>query len=138
MLPSPDHSGLGLRGHFLSRPPVDSLSLRPGDSLTIPRTALSVGFIRFVSSTNATQVTGFRLFPSGTHLPLNMPAFRWPHYGQGNYTNENFTNSVQTQVTGLNNGTTTVGFWADANGNNFGFYKQGNGNFVQVVNPNTG
>jgi hypothetical protein len=35
---------------------MGSLSLRPGDSLTVPRTALSVGFIRFVSSTNATQV----------------------------------------------------------------------------------
>jgi hypothetical protein len=42
---------------------MGSLSLRPGDSLTAPRTALSVGFIRFVSSTNATQATGFRLFP---------------------------------------------------------------------------
>src|SRR5438105_14373258 len=42
---------------------MGSLSLRPGDSLTVPRTALSVGFIRFVSSTNATQATGLRLFP---------------------------------------------------------------------------
>ena len=42
---------------------MGSLSLRPGDSLTVPRTALSAGFIRFVSSTNATQATGFRLFP---------------------------------------------------------------------------
>jgi len=50
-------------GVILSRPPMGSLSLRPGDSLTVPRTALSVGFIRFVSSTNATQATGFRLFP---------------------------------------------------------------------------
>ena len=37
---------------------MGSLSLRPGDSLTIPRMALSVGFIRFVSSTDATQATG--------------------------------------------------------------------------------
>jgi len=42
---------------------MGSLSLRPGDSLTAPRAALSVGFVRFVSSTNATQATGFRLFP---------------------------------------------------------------------------
>ena len=35
---------------------MGSLSLRPGDSLTAPRAALSVGFIRFVSSANATQV----------------------------------------------------------------------------------
>ena len=54
---------------------MGSLSLRPGDSLTVPRTALSVGFIRFVSSANATQATGFRLLPRWDCLPLNMPAF---------------------------------------------------------------
>ena len=37
---------------------MGSLALRPGDSLTIPRMALSVGFIVFVSSTDATQATG--------------------------------------------------------------------------------
>ena len=34
MLPSPYGRGLGLRGIRLSRPPMRSLSLRPGDSLT--------------------------------------------------------------------------------------------------------
>ena len=43
---------------FLTRPPVGSLVLRPGDSLTILTMALSVGFNRFVSSTAATQATG--------------------------------------------------------------------------------
>jgi hypothetical protein len=57
MLPSPVGRGLGLRNRFLSRPPLGSLALRPGDSLTIPKMALSVGFIRFVSSTDATQAT---------------------------------------------------------------------------------
>jgi len=33
-------------------------ALRPGNSLTIPRMALSIGFTRFVSSTGATQTTG--------------------------------------------------------------------------------
>ena len=41
-----------------SRPPMRSLSLRPDDSLTIPKMALSIGFIRFVSSANAIQATG--------------------------------------------------------------------------------
>ena len=36
MLPSPYGCGLGLRGFSLSGPPMRSLSLRPGDSLTIP------------------------------------------------------------------------------------------------------
>ena len=34
------------------------LSLRPDDSLTIPKMALSIGFIRFISSANAIQATG--------------------------------------------------------------------------------
>jgi len=43
----------------VSRPSMGSLTLRPGNSLTILKMALSVGFIRFVSSTDATQSTGF-------------------------------------------------------------------------------
>jgi len=35
-----------------------SLALRPDDSLTIPKMALSIGYTRFVSSTNAIQATG--------------------------------------------------------------------------------
>jgi hypothetical protein len=35
-------------------------------------------------------------------------------YGQANYTNENFPNSTQTQVTGLNNQGDTSGFWVQA------------------------
>src|ERR1700746_358325 len=56
MLPSLNTRKLGLRTYFLSRPPLGSLVLWPGDSLTILPMALSVGFIRFVSSTDATQV----------------------------------------------------------------------------------
>jgi len=58
---------------------VGSLSLRPGDSLTVPRTALSVGFIRFVSFTNATQATGFRLFPRWDLSPTEHASLRWSH-----------------------------------------------------------
>lgn len=57
------------------------------------------------------------------------------------YTNENFPNSVQTQVTGLNNIGTTVGFWSNSNlgvglDSNFGFTDVG-GTFTNVNNPNT-
>jgi hypothetical protein len=45
-----------------------------------------------------------------------------PNYHQGNYRNENFPHSAQTQVIGINNQGVTAGFWVDANGNNFGFY----------------
>ncbi|HEV2100728.1 MAG TPA: hypothetical protein VGR45_17615 [Stellaceae bacterium] len=63
-----------------------------------------------------------------------------PPYTQANFTNENFTNSVQTQVTGLNNTGTTVGFWAPSNNggdNNFGFVNV-SGTFTNVNNPATG
>jgi len=58
---------------------------------------------------------------------LNQP------YGQGNYVNENFPGSVQTQVTGLNDKGATVGFWSSMNNasqvnDNHGFYSK-NGAF---------
>lgn len=57
------------------------------------------------------------------------------------FTNENFPGSVQTQVTGLNNNGTTVGFWSNTNNgvgldSNFGFVDVGNV-FTNVNNPNT-
>ena len=58
-------------------------------------------------------------------------------YGQGNYTNENFPGSVQTQVTAINNLGDTAGFWVDGNGNNFGFIKW-NGHFTSYKDSNTG
>jgi hypothetical protein len=57
-----------------------------------------------------------------------------PPYGQGNYVNENFGGSQQTQVTGINNKGETVGFWADTPGDNFGFVDRG-GIFTDVVDP---
>ena len=61
---------------------MGSLSLRPGDSLTIPRMALSVGFTRFVSSTSATQATGLlTLTPVGLP-PTEHASLRWTHYGK--------------------------------------------------------
>jgi hypothetical protein len=57
------------------------------------------------------------------------------------FTNENFPGSVQTQVTGLNNIGTTVGFWSNTNNgvgadSNFGFVDVG-GTFTNVNNPGT-
>ncbi len=57
------------------------------------------------------------------------------------FTNENFPGSAQTQVTGLNNIGTTVGFWSDTNNgpgldSNFGFVDIG-GTFTSVNNPGT-
>jgi hypothetical protein len=57
------------------------------------------------------------------------------------FINENFPNSVQTQVTGLNNIGTTVGFWSNSNNgagldSNFGFFDIG-GIFTNVNKPGT-
>jgi hypothetical protein len=38
------------------------MTLRAGDSLTIPKMALSVGFIRFAFSTDTTQAKGLLTF----------------------------------------------------------------------------
>jgi hypothetical protein len=52
----------------------------------------------------------------------------------GSYVNENFPGSAQTQVTGLNNRGVTVGFWADAQGDNFGWVNV-DGSFRQADYP---
>ena len=59
-----------------------------------------------------------------------------PPYGAANFTSQNYPGSAQTQVTGLNNIGTTVGFYADGASNNFGFYQTG-GTFTSVSNPST-
>jgi len=68
MLPSSVGRRLGFRIYFLSRPLLGLLSLWPGDSLTIPKMALSVGFISFVFSANATQAKGLLTF-----TPVGLP-----------------------------------------------------------------
>ena len=74
----------------------------------------------------------------GTVLPNKGYTVTPPAYTS--FTPENFPNSVQTQVVGINSNTppTTVGFFIDANGNNFGFFNQNGAFGPQVMNPNTG
>ena len=57
---------------------MGSLTLRPGNSLTIPRMALSIGSIHFVSSMNAIQATGLlTLAPVGMISPTEHASLRW-------------------------------------------------------------
>lgn len=58
---------------------MGSLALRPGDSLTIPRMALSIGFIRFVSSTDAIQATGLLTLALVGLTPTEHASLRWTH-----------------------------------------------------------
>ncbi len=58
---------------------MGSLSLRPGDSLTIPKMALSIGFKKSVSLLPAIQATGLlTLTPVGL-TPTEHVRLRWTH-----------------------------------------------------------
>jgi hypothetical protein len=58
---------------------VGLLALRPGDSLTIPKMALSVGFLRFVSSTDTTQAKGLLAFTPVGLTPTEHVSLSWTH-----------------------------------------------------------
>ena len=79
-------------------------------------------------------------FGSGAQGHPNKGYLLFPPYGQQRYRNENFPHSVQTQVTGLNDGGVTVGFWSDMNNanqvnDNFGFYSLDGRQFHSVNFP---
>src|SRR5499427_9980138 len=59
-----------------------------------------------------------------------------PPYGQGQYVNENFPGSAQTQVTGIDDKGNTSGCWVTAGGTNHGFVEW-NGVFASYTDPNT-
>jgi hypothetical protein len=77
MLPSPlSGCGLGLRGFAFSGPPVRSLALRPGDSLTIPdRWLCRWASEPWFPSSLPSKLRGVWLLPRRVCLPLNAPAF---------------------------------------------------------------
>jgi hypothetical protein len=94
-------------------------------------------FNQLLGINNEGTIAGY--FGSGAAGHPNQGYTLTPPYGQGNYHNENFLGSVQTQVTGINDNGVTVGFWADANNanlvnNNFGFVDN-KGVFTDVVDP---
>ena len=79
MLPSPYGSGLGLRGLSLSGPPVRSLSLWPGDSLTSLKIALSMGFSYLVSLITAIQAIGPLILTLAGLTPAEHTSLNWTH-----------------------------------------------------------
>lgn len=96
--------------------------------------AKDVTFNQLLGINNSGQIAGY--FGIGSAGHPNQGYTIMPPYSQGSYTYENFPGSVQTQVTGLNNSGVNVGFYADANNNNFGFVDK-NGTFTAVIDPNT-
>jgi hypothetical protein len=86
-------------------------------------------FNQLLGINQAGTIAGY--FGSGAQDHPNQGYLLVPPYGQGEYANDNFPGSVQTQVTGLNDRDVTVGFWSDTNNANqmnanFGFYQVGN------------
>jgi hypothetical protein len=74
MLPSPPIYGIGLRISLVTRLRARSLPLWPGDSLTTPGMALSIGFRSLISRCPAIHATGRWLLPRWVCPPLNTPA----------------------------------------------------------------
>jgi hypothetical protein len=62
-----------------SRPPMGSLTLRPGDLLTLLARALSIGFTSFVSSTDAIQATGVLTSSPVGLTPTEHASLYWTH-----------------------------------------------------------
>jgi hypothetical protein len=60
-----------------SRPPTGSFALRPGDSLTIPRMALSIGFRSSVAFPPAIQATELLTFAPVGLSPTEHASFCW-------------------------------------------------------------
>ena len=58
---------------------MGSLALRPGDLLTLLTRALSIGFIDFVSSTNAIQATGILTSSPVGLAPTEHASLCWTH-----------------------------------------------------------
>jgi hypothetical protein len=90
-------------------------------------------FNQLLGINNSGEIAGY--FGDGNVLPNKGYTTTAPYRS---FTAENFPQSVQTQVVGINNASTpvTVGFYIDGNNNNFGFVNQA-GNFTSVSSPNT-
>ena len=81
-----------------------------------------------------TVIAGY--FGSGMPGHPNKGYLLDPPYAQGNYINENFPGSAQTQVVAVNNIGDTAGFWVTAGGTNHGFVEW-NGVFESFNDPKT-
>lgn len=97
-----------------------------------------VTFNQLLGINNEGQIAGY--FGSGAAGHPNKGYLLTPPYSQGNFNNENFPGSAQTQVTGLNDEGITVGFFSHedasntADDDNVAFWEQ-NGRFHEVRIP---
>lgn len=91
-------------------------------------------FNQFLAINDAGVIAGYFGIGNADH-PNKGYTFGRP-YGVGDFVDENFPGSVQTQVTGINDSGTTVGFYADAAGDNFGWVRRGQ-TWTVVIDPHT-
>jgi hypothetical protein len=103
------------------------------DAFQTLNNAHDVTFNQLRGINDSGKIAGY--FGSGMAGHANKGYRLLPPYGPGSYINENFPHSAQTQVTALNNGGVTVGFWVNAKGANHGFYAINGQHFRQVDFP---
>lgn len=117
-------SAAALASGALAGPALAAAATPPDISANYSFTTLNndkdTTFNQLLGINDTGQIAGY--FGSGmTNHPNKGYTLSKP-YAQGDYTNENFPGSAQTQVTGLDNSGVTVGFWVDTKGTNNGFY----------------
>jgi hypothetical protein len=125
-------------------PASASTALRPAVASGYHFTTLDndhdLTFNQLLGINNAGLIAGY--FGMGVPGHPNKGYLLRKPYSQADYKNENYPGSVQTQVTGLNDTGTSVGFWSTENkasllDNNFGFYFRG-GRYHEVNFPAMG
>jgi probable HAF family extracellular repeat protein len=102
-----------------------SSSLAGGYAIVTLNDGHDLTFNQLLGITNRGIIAGY--FGSGAAGHPNKGYALVPQFAQGDFLNENFPGSKQTQVIGINNDGVTVGFWSTQNtanntNNNFGFY----------------
>jgi hypothetical protein len=129
---------LASAGALTSAPGVATAGNRHVDySFSTLDNSADLTFNQLLGISNSGTIAGY--FGSGAAGHPNQGYQLLTPYGEGNYAGENYPGSVQTQVTGLNNGGVTVGFFSDQNNasqmnDNYGFYQM-DGRFTEVNFP---
>ena len=131
------HADCDCRDPTATPTPTPTAPAGIGYKITTLDNANDVTFNQLLGINNHGVIAGY--FGSGAQGAPNKGYTLLPPYGQGQYQNENFPGSVQTQVTGLNDKGVTVGFWSSMNNasmvnDNHGFWEK-NGKFHNADFP---
>jgi hypothetical protein len=125
-----------LAGGALATAASASAAIYPGYSFQTLDNAHDLTFNQLLGINDEGVIAGY--FGSGMAGHPNKGYVLPSPDGPGSYLNENFPGSVQTQVTGLNNRSVTVGFWSNTNMGsgdaNFGWVNV-NGHFREADYP---